>query len=272
MLSYFKRTLLTGLMLISGVFTAVGQMQIIQDSSFEAGHNNHWIEHSKNFTYTICDASCTQLSTVVPFDSLHFALLGGSKNILEESSVEQYLVIPVASYAVLEFYLKTPIVAANFDDYFMVYIDSNSIFSINATDSSTYKMEYKKVSVDITNYADGQQHKLKFYGYQTGVPRVTYYLVDNATIKVTTGYSNPSFASEMSIFPNPATTEVTIRGLTADNYKITVNGIDGRLLYFNEIKNGTAITLDLSGFKSGLYFVNIENPKGIKISRKLIVR
>ena len=87
-------------MLISGVFTAVGQMQIIQDSSFEAGHNNHWIEHSKNFTYTICDASCTQLSTVVPFDSLHFALLGGSKNILEESSVEQYLVIPVASYAV----------------------------------------------------------------------------------------------------------------------------------------------------------------------------
>ena len=244
---------------------------IVQDSSFEGGHpNNFWVEHSLRHSGVICDGGCGAPSGVGPLSGTHFAWLGGS-TVHEKGSVEQTVSIPSADGAELTFWLKTPAVAANFDDYFMVLMDSTQVFFINSTDSSTYKNEYKKVTVDISSFADGQQHILKFLGNQTGNPGVTSYLVDDVSIRLSVGYEQNGIKKSIRIFPNPASSVVNIRfsGVSINN--ILICTVEGKILIQKDVANTFSVSIPLEGLSRGFFLLIAEGDGGFKVCRKLIV-
>jgi hypothetical protein len=84
---------------------------------------------------------------------------------------------------------------------------------------------------------------------------------------VNTVKQNPTVA----VNPNPASDNVTISLGSIDNATVRIVDVLGNVVYTDAVSNGTT-SIDVSGFKNGVYFVMIESP-GIKaINRKLIVR
>lgn len=244
---------------------------IVKDSSLELGSNNpYWIQQSTNFSKTICDGSCGNVPGVEAYSGSYFIWLGGS-NLLEEGSASQMVIIPNANYAKLSFYLKTPFVAANIDDYFRVFMDSITLFNINSSDSTTYKSEYQHIEVDISSYADGQQHKLMFFGHQTGSPKVTSYLVDDITIKIVVGISEPISLKNIKIYPNPASDYIHLELSKHQDINIEVTTIAGKIVLQKKFTNAYSINMKISELPKGLYFLVIENKNKEKIIKKLIV-
>ena len=260
---------LSMLFLFIGMKTTYSQT-IVQDSSLEEGHpNTYWAEHSLQYSRTICDATCGNIPGAVPRTGNYSIWIGGS-NVLEEGSASQTVLIPNTGYARLIFYFKAPIMAANVDDYFKVFMDSTVVFYANAADSTTYKNEYKEVVIDITAFADGRHHILKFFGHQTGNPRVTHYLVDDIAIKVTVGIEEAEDPLEINVYPNPASDFVYLKTNKSEDLKVIITSIDGKIISEQYFKNATFTKLNISTLPKGFYLIIIEN-NNKKIVRKLIV-
>ena len=81
------------------------------------------------------------------------------------------------------------------------------------------------------------------------------------------GIDNTSASPLIRLYPNPATTSVTIE--TASPATVTLIDLQGREIGSWQLKSGKA-TLDLSHCLSGAYFVRVANLQGVTI-RKLIV-
>lgn len=93
-----------------------------------------------------------------------------------------------------------------------------------------------------------------------------------------TAVSQPEFlAQQVNLYPNPAIDKVSIRLTMNDpqDITITVYNIQGIQKYqtsANILNLGNqVITIPLSDYKSGVYFVKISNQQGEKIVRKLII-
>ena len=79
-------------------------------------------------------------------------------------------------------------------------------------------------------------------------------------------------AAAISLYPNPATTTVTISGIEGQA-TVTVVDMNGREVHTQAIKHSSnqTITLDLTGYAQGAYFVRITGEQQSAI-RKLIVK
>jgi len=107
---------------------------------------------------------------------------------------------------------------------------------------------------------------LTVYGSQYGVGEHEFWLTaisDNScfytdTINVTfwdnSDISSPTLANEISIYPNPATNCVTLEFNEVIISKIEIYAITGEQIGVYEINNDI-ITLDVSNFAKGLYFI-----------------
>lgn len=84
---------------------------------------------------------------------------------------------------------------------------------------------------------------------------------------ITTGYASVNENElEFSVFPNPATNNVTISGI--ENGNVTIISITGEVVYNAKVKGNT--TINLEDFSAGIYTVEaIEN--NVKANYKLIV-
>lgn len=263
--------------LIMVFFLKVGSSQVLQDTSFEAGINSPWNQSSTNFNSLVCNSNCGNCGGACTANTGNFwAWLGGSSANPETSILSQNFLIlnqPGNSYK-LKFFLKTPKVAANIDDYFAVYIDSVLIFYINSSDSSTYKSEYNPVEIDISQFTDGIVHQLIFKGYQTGNPSVTNYLIDDVTILNSTGIEDYYEKPQLVIAPNPVErgTEFSliINGLMDGDYGLKISSLDGKTIFEsgNKFTRWPKMKCD---FESGVYLVILTDNKKNSIIKKLVV-
>lgn len=149
----------------------------ISDAGFEMGSPNpHWAESSIHFGSPICNSACG----LAAHTGENYAWFGGVSDALEVATLEQDIVIS-AETTTLSFYL---LIGANGGQGNMsVWLDSNEVATFSEADSPQYST-YKKVSISLPNLADGQPHRLRFYGvtYPGGT---TNFLVDSISLEPT---------------------------------------------------------------------------------------
>lgn len=258
-------------LLFFGIINSVFTQNLVQDSSFEAGYpNNWWVEHSTNFSHLICNNTCGNAPGVKPRTGTHFVWLGGSAAQVEIGRIYQYITIPSGKIVNLSFFMKTPTVAPNLLDYFQVVVDSTVIFNITSADSAYYKYEYREVNIDISAFADGGSHKLKFRCYQTASLGVTNYLLDDISVSVSTGINDLSFKLPFSLFPQPANELLNIAFASNLTAEISLLSISGERVLSETIINGRNFKLNTSNLKNGVYILQIINMDGI-LQRKISI-
>jgi len=135
---------------------------LVQDGGFEAGLvPTYWAQTSTNFGSPVCDASCGGAG---PRTGTFWAWFGGAGTAAEAGSVEQTGLISTGP-KLLTFYVwwsssvsTPPDPSATFD----VKIDGTTVFSLTPATASAYNTAYTLASVDISAYADGNNHTLRF--------------------------------------------------------------------------------------------------------------
>lgn len=83
--------------------------------------------------------------------------------------------------------------------------------------------------------------------------------------KLNNTLSAPSFtASKFKVYPNPATSVVTISATDVDSYKLSVSDLSGKTVMTKSL-NGMENTVDISGLSTGAYFfeMNSNNKKEV---------
>jgi hypothetical protein len=63
--------------------------------------------------------------------------------------------------------------------------------------------------------------------------------------------------SNMSVYPNPASSQIVIRFRSFGNYQVVIDGISGQPVQNAIAFTGSEMTMDVSPFKTGIYFVHI---------------
>ncbi len=165
----------------TGSVTINQSVDVLNDGSFEAGTPNpFWNEASTNFGTPLCDeGSCgTGGGTSGPLTGDWWSWFGGATT-NEVASVDQDVLLE--GQPVLTFYLWAPVPGASTaDGTFDVYVDATSIFSIQQGDPA-YSSGYTMVEIDLTAFADGGTHNLRFEGIQNG-PDVVTFNVDDISV------------------------------------------------------------------------------------------
>lgn len=155
---------------------------LVQDGGFEAGIvPTYWAQTSTNYGTPICDASCGGAG---PRTGTYWTWFGGAGSAAEAASVEQTGTIEAGPKA-LNFYVwwsssisAPPDPAATFN----VKIDGNTIFSLTPATAGDYNAGYTLVSVDISTYADGNSHTLRFEGSNAAAAASTNIHLDDISI------------------------------------------------------------------------------------------
>ena len=158
---------------------------LVQDGGFEAGAAaSYWGQSSTNFEGVICGAACGFPSHT----GTSLAWFGGT-DAAETSVVEQSGAIiaagPGAGPKELNFYLlwsSSVVAPPDPDAYFKVMIDGNTIFSITPATASAYHPDYAPVSLDISTYADGATHTLRFEENNAAKSAATNVLLDDISM------------------------------------------------------------------------------------------
>ena len=69
--------------------------------------------------------------------------------------------------------------------------------------------------------------------------------------------------SEFSIYPNPASTMITIKNLLFTDYDLVFTDVLGRGIFHKGIKNSTQSSIDILSWSNGVYFYSIKTINGI---------
>ena len=169
------------------VQTTNPEVDIIQDGSFEGGTpNSAWNEGSTNFGTPLCDAiSCgTGGGTTGPRTGAWWAWFGGIDT-TEVGFVEQTITMTPGNNGVLSFWLWNGAVGNAGVDDFNVQIDGTMIFQVFDGDA-TYTGGYTEVVLDISSYADGSPHVLRFESTTVLTGETTNFSLDDVVLDETT--------------------------------------------------------------------------------------
>jgi hypothetical protein len=155
----------------------------IEDGGFEAGSPNpYWDETSTNFGSPLCSvATCGTGGGTGPYSGAWWAWFGGISALAEDGSVEQSVTIPAGSSATLEFYLE--INAANTTGYLRVSVDGDQLFEATQADAASYGT-YKLVTLNVSAYADGSAHLIRFDSSTDAGAGPTNFFVDDVCLTV----------------------------------------------------------------------------------------
>lgn len=162
-------------------------IQLLQDTSFEATDpdsylNPFWPDHSDAFGGVLCDvAACgTGGGTAAPRSGSFWAWLGGISQ-PEVAWVEQSVVIPPSPERHLNFWLWIGAVNGG-GSTLQIQVDGNTVHTINEPGSPD--AGYVPHSVDLSQYADGNSHTIRFR-YQSSTPLLANYNLDDVTLECT---------------------------------------------------------------------------------------
>ncbi len=160
--------------------TPVRSGEIVADGSFEAGTPNPaWDEASSNFQTPLCTSAVCAPDTpdFQPRTGAWWTWFGGA-NSLEIGSIEQDVTVPSGT-ATLVFWLRIP--TANAPGTLDVLMDGENVFAVTEADAASYPV-YTEVMVDISDFADGDSHTLRFESTQDGTAGVTNFFLDDVSI------------------------------------------------------------------------------------------
>lgn len=132
---------------------------MVEDGGFEDGSpNSYWDESSTNFGTPLCSvASCGSVGSAA-LSGTWWAWFGGKPGAFEEGALQQSVTIDSGTQY-LNFYLEIP--TTDTTGYLRVLMDGTNLFVATHADGSSYST-YRAVSIDISAYADGGSHTLKF--------------------------------------------------------------------------------------------------------------
>jgi uncharacterized repeat protein (TIGR01451 family) len=162
---------------------------VVADGGFEEGTPNaYWDEASINFGTPLCDAACVLGGDTWARTGDWWAWFGGAEA-YEEGALDQDVTLPDGA-ATLGFWLEIPAdeVEARLD----VTLDGDVVFSATQAHAGSYP-DYTWVERDVSAYADGGVHTLRFAAYENGLAHgtVTSFFVDDVTLEVLPGGRMP---------------------------------------------------------------------------------
>ncbi|MCD4749148.1 MAG: PKD domain-containing protein [Thermoanaerobaculales bacterium] len=178
-----RNALPVGLILIvaltAGTLSAFEWWDAIADGSFELGTPNPvWLEHSDNSGVVIKDEPDPALT------GTWFARLGTADPVPEYAWIEQEFIIGTIE-ANLKFWWMRPVEAQNEADYFQVLIDGSIIFEDKPYLGIGPLPWYIQEVIDISPWADGDEHTVRFEVGNTGSTVTGYgslWLVDDVEV------------------------------------------------------------------------------------------
>jgi hypothetical protein len=88
--------------------------------------------------------------------------------------------------------------------------------------------------------------------------------------QLASGTSNLNNAFEVSVAPNPATTEVNIRMNTGEISRIDLIDLNGRLVLTNNSVSGNQTAVNLAGIPSGIYMLRVFNTENAVMTTRVI--
>ena len=158
-------------------------IETVADGSFEQGTpNSSWDEASTNFGTPICaTASCGNGSGSGPRSGTYWVWFGGIIGVEETSSMEQTVTIPTGPTATLNFWLEIPVAATT--GLMNVLIDGTPIFTVTQAGAAAYPT-YTQVSLDVTPWADGASHSLRFSATTAAGAGVLNFFIDDISLTV----------------------------------------------------------------------------------------
>ncbi len=248
--------------------TVFGQRgAIVQDGSFEDGSPNaFWTEFESTFGTPLCDAGCGTGAGTGPYDGGWWTWFGGIAS-ATSGHVEQQLTIPSGS-AELSFYLEIP--AFGQPGSMSVLIDGDELFSVTEADAPAYAT-YQEVTVDVSAYADGGTHTLRFESVTQAGASATNFFVDLVSISTEGGGGGMTIAEARAAGPG---TTVTVEGVVTRSkgaFTYIQDGTAGLTIrqtsgdFFDDVADGTittgtriSVTGTLSEFR-GLLQINQQN-------------
>jgi hypothetical protein len=150
--------------------------------------------------------------------------------------------------------------------------------SIVADSAYTYLM--------LGNFYDDVNTDTLMYSCGTCYNSFSYYLVDNICVSTDSAFCNggidavsctvsiPEIKSDshVKVFPNPASDFVTL--LFQDNgwEEISITDIFGKRCYEEKVSDRSSVTINISFFNAGIYFLNITDQNKKQLINKKIVK
>ena len=179
------------------------------DGGFEAGSPSAaWAEASTNFGTPLCSPS--SCGTSGARTGTWWASFGGPIGVTETASLQQTVVIPQGK-AWLSFYLRNPESSGNGTDALRVRVDGTQVLSI-PTGNSIYMAGYARVVVDLSTYANGGSHTIRFETTTSGSPAATKFFVDDVFLTLCEPVPSMLSVNDASVVESPfGTTNLTFR-------------------------------------------------------------
>jgi hypothetical protein len=157
---------------------------LVLDPGFEAGTpSDVWTEQSATFGTPICDAECTDDANAGPYEGAFWAWFGGLEE-PESASLAQTVTIPAAEAAELAFRFSINASTDTGDDTFEVLIDDMVVFMVSDAEMDDYA-DYTRVAIDVTEFADGAQHTIRFasdHPGHEGTGLITNFFLDSVSV------------------------------------------------------------------------------------------
>jgi hypothetical protein len=142
----------------------------LADGGFEYDLNNPaWHQGADHFEKVIVEES--------PHTGRYHARIGGEE--AGTAFVEQFVLIP-SEITTLSFWLHIPQASGTGNDMMRITVDGNVLFEVSDTQAANYS-QYTPVLLDISEYADGTGHHLRFESDVSGYG-LTHFLIDEVTL------------------------------------------------------------------------------------------
>jgi hypothetical protein len=141
-------------------------LQGVMDGGFEltaGGLNPYWSSTSTRFGTSLCSLSVcgTGNGTAAPRNGNAWVWFDGTSGTsAEQGSASQAVIFPSGGVATLSYYLRIGFVNAPFTSTLQVKIDGTTVQTI--TEPSSAESGYTQRTVDVSAYADGATHSLRF--------------------------------------------------------------------------------------------------------------
>jgi hypothetical protein len=160
-------------------------------------------------------------------------------------------------------------------DYTGCYVgapDNGTMTTITVEESEAGKEGFFTLTINTGEITgDGS---LVLYVYDSNNPNIGDTVSFHVTRSISTGLKEEIKAMvEPMIFPNPSTDQfnISLSDLTEISHVGIYNAIGKLVSNLNHVKQ-TKLTIDVSAFETGIYFVNVTSTQGGLYTKKLIIR
>jgi hypothetical protein len=189
--------------------------ELLLDGGFEGGSSGSaWIAQTTG-------PNIIQRDQILARSGEYVAIFGQSFEIGRRMSLEQELILPQGS-AYLQYYLRMVEASTDTLDYMTVSVDGTLLASYSIADQTTF-LSYRPVGHDVSEFADGLSHTLRFECRVTGSGQfITTFALDDVTLnkcftpeptptatRTETWTASPTVTETPAISPTPTETSGT---------------------------------------------------------------